>query len=141
MGDFSLVDKPKKKSKEFEVNFEDEAQDQAIGVKLTYTYKVIMLRRNKMDGDNFSFNNNMTTGKRLMDDGKQTSIGTNIFGMNFVAVDSNEHSVIYPDDKQDIKYIDVNEVDLDSTECLLLGIDFDLRAKPNWSGKTKDQEQ
>ena len=73
-----------------------------------------------------------------MDDGKDFT-GTNLFGMNFVAEGSQERDIIYPPDKQDIKYIDVNEVDRDSTESNLLGIDFDLRPKPNFSGLTKEQ--
>ena len=95
-----------------------------------------------MKGQNFSFNNQMSTGKRLMDDGKELKTGTNIFGMNFVAKGTTEYQMIYPEDKQDdIRYIDVNEVDRDGTESMLLGIDFELRYKPNFSGKTKEQEE
>ena len=141
MGDFELVDKPKKQVQQFEVNFDDEPQNAALSVKLTYTYKVILLRRFRMNGQNFSFNNQMSTGKRLMDDGKDIKMGTNIFGMNFVPPDSAEHKMIYPPDRQDVKYIDVNEVDRDSTESMLLGIDYELRNKPNFSGITKEQEE
>lgn len=95
-----------------------------------------------MNGQNFSFKNQMSTGKRLMDDGKEIKLGTNIFGMNFVSKDSEEYKMIYPPDKQDdVKYIDVNEVDRDSTESMLLGIDYELRYKPNFSGLTKEQEE
>ena len=139
MGDFELVDKPKKKAEEFEANFEDESQTTALAITLTYTYKVILLRRVRMKGENFSFINKMYTGKRTMDDGKEIKMGTNIFGMNFIPPDSEKHKKIYPPDLTDIRYIDVNEVDRDGTESRLLGIDFDLRAKPNWSGKSKEE--
>ena len=42
---------------------------------------------------------------------------------------------------QDIKYTDVNEVDRDMTENMLLGIDFEKRTKPNFSGLTKEEEE
>ena len=41
----------------------------------------------------------MSTGKRMMDDGKEIKMGTNIFGMNFVPLDSPEYKMIYPPDK------------------------------------------
>ena len=42
--------------------------------------------------------------------------------MNFIDPQSTSHEVIYPSNKKDIKYTDVNEVDIDQTENMLLGI-------------------
>ena len=61
--------------------------------------------------------------------------------MNFIPEGSPESEIIYPADMQDIKYIDVNEVDHDMTENMLLKIDYELRHKPNFSGMTKEEEE
>ena len=50
MGDFELVDKPTKKVQQFEVNFDDEPQNSTINVKLTYSHKIILLRRTRIMG-------------------------------------------------------------------------------------------
>ena len=141
MGDFELVDKPNKERKEYEVSFDDEPHAPCVGVKLTYGYKVVLLRRKNLNGSSFSLKNSMSTGKRTMDDGKPLAQGaTNIFAMNFIDPSSKEYEQIYPANMSDIKYTDVNEVDIDSTENMLLGMDYQQRPKPNFGGLTQEQQ-
>lgn len=90
------------------MNYDDEPSNAALSVKLIYTYKVILLRRSKMNGQNFSFKNQMSTGKRLMDEGKEMTMGTNLFGMNFIPEGSAESQIIFPPEMQDVMYTDVN---------------------------------
>jgi hypothetical protein len=44
--------------------------------------------------------------------------------MNFIDPGSKEYDQVYPANMKDIKYTDVNEVDIDATENMLLGMDF-----------------
>jgi len=48
MGDFDLVDKPKVKSSQFGVNFDDESSNMLLNIKVVNSFKVILLRRVKM---------------------------------------------------------------------------------------------
>lgn len=123
------------------MSFDDEPHTPCISIKLIYGFKTILLRRTKMDGSSFSLKNSMSTGKRQMDDGKPLISGSvDHFKMNFIDPSSTEYGMIYPPTMADIKYTDVNEVDIDSTENMLLGMDYQKRTKPNFSGLTEEQE-
>lgn len=76
-----------------------------------------------------------------MDDGAAMTMGTNLFSMNFIPQDSEIAMIINPPDKQDVRYTDVNEVDVDGTESMLLGMDYERRPRPNFSGMTKEEEE
>jgi len=62
-----------------------------LDIKLVNSFKIILLRRVKMAGPSFSFKSNMSTGKKVQDDGKDhTKPGVNIFYMNYINVGSEE---------------------------------------------------